>query len=150
MLAYEKLKRYCTYQDRCHQEVRTKLIAIKIYGDDLEEIIAELISEDYLDEERYARSYTRGKFRMKKWGRNKIRYQLYGKKISDYCIKKGLEEIDEQEYVDTVKLILENQLQKHEAKGAIIAKDKAIKYATSRGYESNLIFNVIRELEIKK
>jgi len=64
----EKLRRYCAYQDRCHQEVRQKLLSLKMYGDDLEEIITELINEDFLNEERYAQSFARGKFRMKKWG----------------------------------------------------------------------------------
>ncbi len=148
-LVYEKLRRYCNYQDRCHQEVRTKILALKIYGDDLEEIIAELIREDYLNEERYARSYTRGKFRMKKWGRNKILYQLKAKRVSDYCIKKGLEEINEEEYQDTLQKLMDKQLEKHASKGSLIAKDKTIKYAISRGYETNLVFSTIRKLEKK-
>ena len=146
-IAFEKAKRYCAYQDRCHQEVRQKIISLKIYGDDLEEIITELIKQDYLNEERYARSYARGKFRIKKWGRNKIKQNLYARRISDYCIKKAMTEIDEEEYLKTLREVIYKQVDKHEDKAKLIAKDKAIKYAVTRGYESNLIFKIIKEIE---
>ena len=147
-IAFEKLKRYCAYQDRCHKEVRTKIISLKIYGDDLEEIIVALIEQDFLNEERYARSFCRGKFRMKKWGRNKIKQALGAKYISAYCVKKGLTEIDEDEYLDTLREIIKKQYLKHEALAEIITKDKAIKYAYSRGYEAPMIFQVIKEMEL--
>ena len=83
--ALAKLQRYCAYQDRCHQEVRTKLIDLGVFGDTLEEIITDLIKDNFLNEERFARSYARGKFRMRKWGRIKIRQELKLRKISDYC-----------------------------------------------------------------
>lgn len=147
-IAYEKLKRYCAYQDRCHQEVRTKLLSLKIYGDELEEIMAELISDNFLNEERYSKSFARGKFRIKRWGRNKIKQRLQLKRISSYCIKKGLEEIDEEEYKTTLRGILETQIIKYADSPEIIKKDKAIKYAAGRGYEAQLIFEVIRDFEI--
>ncbi len=147
-LAFQKLKKYCAYQDRCHQEVRTKLISLKVYGDDLEEIIAALIQENYLDEERFARSYARGKFRFKRWGRNKIKQNLQLRRISSYCIKKGMEEIEEEEYMDTLRLILEKQIVKYSELPELIRKDKAIKYANKRGFEADLIFKVIKDLEL--
>ena len=70
--ALDKMQRYCGYQDRCHQEVRTKLLTLKIYGDLLEEIMSDLISEGYLNEERFARNYARGKYRIKGWGKIKL------------------------------------------------------------------------------
>ena len=146
-IAYEKLKRYCTYQDRCHSEVRTKLISLKIYGDDLEEVMTELIKADYLNEERFARSFARGKFRLKKWGRNKIKQHLYAKRISAYCIKKGMEEIDEDEYYDTLREVMFKKVEQRPELSKLIRKDKSIKYAVSRGFESNLIFMVVKELE---
>ena len=146
-IAFEKTKRYCAYQDRCHQEVRQKLISLKVYGDDLEEVLTELIKLDFLNEERYARSYARGKFRIKKWGRNKIKQNLYARRISDYCIRKAMTEIDEEEYLDTLREVIYKQVDKHEDKAKLIAKDKAIKYAVTRGYESNLIFKIIKEIE---
>jgi len=147
-VALAKLQRYCAYQDRCHQEVRTKLLSLKVYGDELEEIISELIKEDFLNEERFARSYARGKFRLKKWGRIKIMQNLKVKNISDYCRKKGMEEIDEDEYVNTLKEILKKQLLKHSDKKEIIAKDKAIKYAINRGYEQSIIYSYIHKIDL--
>jgi len=149
-IAFEKLQRYCAYQDRCHNEVRTKLIKLKIYGDDLEEVINALIKDDYLNEERYARSYARGKFRIKKWGRNKIKQQLYARRISDYCIRKAMTEIDEGEYLETLTDVIHKKVNKLSELPKLIAKDKAIKYAVSRGYESNLIFQIIKKLEENK
>jgi len=145
-VALEKLRKYCAYQDRCHQEVRSKLLSLKVYGDELEEIISELIKDNFLNEERFAKSYARGKFRMKKWGRMKIKQQLKLRHVSSYCIKKAMEEIEEDEYLSTLLEILEKQIQKHNKHSLFIAKDKAIKYAFSRGYESPLIFSTLKEI----
>ena len=90
----DQMRRYCVTQDRCHSEVRTKLLKKHVYGDDLEEILSQLVSEDFLNEERFARSYARGKFRMNKWGKFKIRMMLKQKQVSDYCIRKGLEDTE--------------------------------------------------------
>ena len=100
--ALKRMQRYCAYQDRCHSEVRTKLIELGVYGDTLEEIMAELVIERFLDEERFARSYVRGKFRLKKWGRVRIKRELKLRKISAYCQRKGLEEIEEELFLDVV------------------------------------------------
>jgi len=139
-----KLQHYCAYQDRCHQEVRTKLLNIKVYGDELESIITDLIKDDFLNEERFARSFCRGKFRMKKWGRNKILQGLKLKRISPYCIKKGMTEIEEDEYLETLKSILEKNIEKHKSLGIVLAKDRALKYALSRGFETNLILESLK------
>ncbi len=144
----EKLRKYCAFQDRCHSEVRSKLLSIKVFGDELEEIITILISEGFLNEERFARSYCRGKFRMKKWGRHKIRQNLIAKKVSKYCIKKGMEEIDEDEYLSTLNATLLKAMDKYTSYSILVQKDKAIKYTNSRGYELPLIYNAIRALEL--
>jgi len=139
-----KLQHYCAYQDRCHQEVRTKLLNIKVYGDDLEDVMTELIKDNYLNEERFAMSYCRGKFRIKKWGRNKILQGLKLKRISDYCIRKGMKEIDEEEYIQTLEMILDKNIEKNKKLGLMIAKDKSLKYAISRGFEINLILEILK------
>ncbi len=144
----EKLRKYCVYQDRCHSEVRSKLLSIKVYGDELEEIISILISEGFLNEERFARSYCRGKFRIKKWGRQKIRKNLIFKRVSEYCIRKGMEEINEEEYLTALNETLLKAMYKYSSFSQAIQKDKAIKYTASRGYELPLIFNAIREIEL--
>jgi regulatory protein len=100
-----------------------------VYGEDLEEIISQLVSEDFLNEERYARSYVRGKFRMNRWGRFKIRMMLKQKQVSEYSIDKGMEEIDEEEYLSTIDDLLIKKLRgatdypsKQKAKAALVRK----------------------------
>jgi regulatory protein len=144
--ALSKLQKYCAYQDRCHQEVRTKLINLGIYGDELEEIIVELIGDNFLNEERYARSYARGKFRMRKWGKNRILKELKFRKITDYCIRKAMTEIEDEEYMQTLEeLILKKQRLIRE-KDLFKAKNKIAKYAISRGYESHLVWEMMKKL----
>ncbi len=149
--ALDKLKHYCAYQERCHQEVRYKLISIKVYGEQLEQIIIALIDEDYLNEERFARSYARGKYRMKKWGRNRIKRELKYRKISDYCIRKGLEEIEsEGGYEEQLISILEKYITTRKDKWAKnILRSKAYEHAMIKGYESNLIISTLDKLKEK-
>lgn len=146
--ALKKLQKYCAYQDRCHQEVRKKLLSLNVYGDDLEGILAELIGEGYLNEERFAKSYARGKFRIKRWGRNRIKRELIQREISDYCIRKGLEEIDEFEYLETLESIIRKRAEKFDGDNKLLAKDDAIKYASKKGFEAGLIFNIVKEIEL--
>ena len=100
--ALKKLQRYCAYQDRCHKEVRSKLLDLGVYGDELEAIIAELVTENFLNEERFARSYARGKFRMRQWGKKRIVRELKVRDISEYCIRKALLEIEEDVYYENL------------------------------------------------
>ncbi len=134
--ALAKLQRYCAYQDRCHQEVRTKLLSLKIYGDWLEEIIARLIEDDFLNEERYARSYVRGKYRIKKWGKRKILNELKLRRISPYCIKKGMTEIDPLEYRDNLYSLMEKYVRERQGKypKPQLTK-KVIQHAMTKGYD---------------
>ncbi|MEL7222150.1 MAG: regulatory protein RecX [Bacteroidota bacterium] len=145
--ALKKLQHYCAYQDRCHSEVRTKLIELGVYGDTLEEIMADLIIEKFLDEERFARSYSRGKFNLKKWGRMRIRRELKFRKISAYCIKKGLSEIDEEAYRATLEGILIKKIQDYSRKyNDYVSHQKAAQYAMGRGYESYLVWEILKGL----
>jgi len=142
----QKLRKYCDYQDRCHEEVRTKLLNIKVYGDELEEVMATLITEDYLNEERYARSYARGKFRMKRWGKRKILQHLKFKKISAYCIKKAMTEIDDDEYRNTLETLLSKYIEKQSEANPFLLYQKAQKHGISKGYENALIKEVLQDL----
>lgn len=136
----EKLKHYCAYQERCHSEVRTKLLSLKVYGSELENIITALIDEDFLNEERFAQAYCRGKFYYKQWGRNKIIQSLKLKQVSDYCIKKGLKEIDEEEYIQTLHSIITQKKQQFASEASIfVKKNKIFQYLYRKGYESSLI-----------
>lgn len=142
----QKLQKYCAYQDRCHQEVRSKLLDLGIYGDDLEEIIVELIEENFLNEERFARSYARGKFRFKSWGRIKITQELKSRKISDYLIRKAMEEIPEEDYRQELYDFLERKLPRVKARNDYERKQKLAAYAQRRGFESEYIWPVVKEL----
>ena len=140
---YNKLRHYCAYQERCHEEVRTKLLSLKIYGDDLEEIINKLIEDDFLNEERFAKAYAGGKFRVKKWGRSKIINELKKRKVSAYCIKKGMEEIEEHDYIITLNKLLQSTIKKYDNGNDYETKNKVARYLISRGYESELVWNGI-------
>ncbi len=131
----ERARKYCAYQERSHSEVRSKLIEWKIFGDDLEEIIASLISENFLNEERYARAFVSGKFNINHWGRKKIIYALKQKQVSDYSIRKGLEVIDEEEYQKVIHLLLERRGKEKSNQSSY----QLTKYLLSRGFEYNEI-----------
>ncbi|MGK7391441.1 MAG: regulatory protein RecX [Candidatus Cyclobacteriaceae bacterium M2_1C_046] len=139
----EKAARYCSIQERSQQQVREKLSDYEVYGDEAEEIIAELISLDFINEERFARAYVRGKFRMKKWGRNKIMQGLSRHRISDYCIKKGFEEIDPDDYEQTMIKVFKKYSASLSEKNEWIRKNKIARYLISRGFESAEVFDLI-------
>jgi regulatory protein len=142
--AYLKAQAACAYQERCQQEMRDKLYEWGLYGNDVENLIAKLISDNFLNEERFAKAYAGGKFRIKKWGRIKIKLELKRRKISDYCIKAAMKEIDDQEYIKVLKEILAKKL-KENPKGKLQVRNyKAAQYAASRGYESDLIWDILK------
>jgi regulatory protein len=142
--ALQKLQRYCAYQERCHQEVRQKLLDLEVYGDALEEVIHDLITDNYLNEERFAQSFARGKFRIKNWGRVRIQQELKQRQVTAYCIKKGLQEIDEQEYFEVLNALLQKKLEENTPAGEFIAQTKAAQYALRRGFESDLIWQILK------
>lgn len=136
-----KLQRFCAYQDRCHSEVRSKLLELGVYGDALEEVMADLITERFLDEERFARSFAGGKFRIKHWGRVRIRQELKRRRITDYCIRQGLSEINEADYLATLATLLDKQYAAYALRyDAFTAKQKAAQHALRKGFESELVF----------
>nr|MDQ6905158.1 RecX family transcriptional regulator [Bacteroidota bacterium] len=106
-----KIKQYCAYQERCHAEVKDKLYSFGLHRKDVDEIIAGLIGENYLNEERFAIQYAGGKFRIKHWGKNKIKQALKLKQVSEYCIKKALKEIDYSDYLKTFEKLVEQKMQ---------------------------------------
>ena len=108
--AKTKMEAWCAYQERCQFEVDQKLFTWKFNETERSQIIADLISNRFIDEERFARAFVSGKFRIKHWGRNKIKQHLKQKRISDYSIKKGLQEIDPDEYWNTLKRLAERLL----------------------------------------
>lgn len=139
------ITRYCQYQDRCQKEVRNKLYENGASKDEVEELLIELIGIKLIDEERYARSFARGKFRIKNWGRRKIVYELKQDQISDYCIKKGLTEIDEEEYMQTLERLAERKMPDIRKEQNVFARRaKLQRYLTQKGYENELVADILK------
>lgn len=141
--AQAKAEHYCAYQERSQYEVRGKLIEWGCYGDDLEEVIVVLIDGNFLNEERFAKAYAGGKFRMKQWGRLKIKQGLQLKKISSYCIKKGLETISDEDYEQTLLHLLEKKKGEISEKNPLKLQYKLAAYLQSRGFEPELVWALI-------
>lgn len=148
--ANKKIAKYCAYQERCHQEVREKLYGYGLGKTDVEEIIYYLIQHDFINEERFALAYVRGKFRYKKWGRNRIILELKRRKISDYCIKKGLKEIDNDEYNELLFNILNKKVKSLSSIKGYQRNYKAAQFAIGKGYEPDLVWTIIKsKFELK-
>ena len=148
-LNLQAIQHYCAFQERCHSEVRYKLLELGFRGQDVEEAIASLVGDGFLNEERYAKSYIGGKFRIKHWGRKKIVLELKKKKVSDYCIKKGLKEIDEDDYWNALKkMALKKYSELKTEKNVWIRKQKTQRYLLQKGFESDLIQEILKEIEI--
>lgn len=138
-----KMQRYCAYQERSHKEVRTKLLDFGVYGDDLEEIIAQLISDNFLNEERFARAYARGKFRMKQWGRRRILQELKLRNVSDYSIRKAMEEIPELDYLETLAEIIRKKNEKLAEMDGFVRRNKIVQHLIGRGFEPDLVWELV-------
>lgn len=147
--AKKKIASYCAYQERCQQEVRTKLYSYGLFRDEVEEIIAWLITENFLNEERFAQTFAGGKFRVKQWGRLKITQALQQKDISSYCVKKGLAEIEEEEYLTTIRNLAEKKLSEFQLKvsNPYQLKDKTSRFLISRGFEPDLVWSVLKSID---
>lgn len=145
--ALQKLRHYCSYQERSHKEVKEKLYSFGLIKQDVEESISSLIAEDFLNEERYAQSFARGHFRTKQWGRVKIVYELKQKGISAYCIQKALNEIDENEYEKTlINLISKKASILPQNRKKYIIRHKIADYVMQKGYEAPLVQRILTEL----
>jgi len=148
--ALQKIKHYCAYQERCHQEVKEKLYELGMHKKDVEELISTLIEDNYLNEERFSIQYAGGKFRMNHWGKIKIKYALKQKQVSEYCIKKALSQIDNEAYLKTLeKLVEEKQLSLKKEKNRFVTLRKVQDYLLQKGFESDLIkdaFNRLKQL----
>ena len=147
--ALQKLRHYCSYQERSHYEVIQKLWELSIKKSEHDEIIAALIEEDYLNEERFAVQYAGGKFRMKDWGRKKILYGLREKKVSDYSIKKALAAINEEDYLNTLNKLAAEKYVSLKGEQHLERKKKTIDYLMQKGYEYKLVNKALSYLAEK-
>lgn len=142
----EKIKSFCAYQERSHREVRSKLLEMEVYGADLEQAMVALIEENYLNEERFARALAGGKFRMKQWGRLKIRQALKQHQVSEYCIRKGMEEIDDDVYEATFNRLAEQKWQSLRGeRNRFTRMAKLRNYLMGKGYEPELFYAFLRK-----
>ncbi|MEO2100250.1 MAG: regulatory protein RecX [Flavobacteriaceae bacterium] len=141
----KKLEHYCAYQERCHKEVVTKLKEFGMIPAAIDTIVTKLIQENYLNETRFAQSFARGKFRLKKWGKNRILRELKIRQISPYNIKMGMKEISDTAYQETFYHLFEKR--KHEVAHLSKAeqKKKIFSYLSYRGWEHQRIYNALNE-----
>lgn len=138
--ALQKIRHYCAYQERNHLEVKDKLYSFGLYKDEVEAMLMQMIEENYLNEERYAIAFAGGKFRMKNWGKSKIKYELKLRQVSDYCIKKALSSIEEDAYQEALDKLLADKLKTLRSEKNIFTKKKKLQsYLLQKGYETSLI-----------
>lgn len=147
LAALDKLKQYCAYQERCHADVRNKLFEYGINTEDQGPVIAYLIEENYLNEERFATMFAGGHFRIKKWGKIKIVQALKQKQISEYLIKLSLKEIDDDDYLLTLHKLAETKWPTIKAPTVLHRRQKCRLYLMQKGYEPQLINDIVNNLK---
>ncbi|MBN8853158.1 MAG: RecX family transcriptional regulator [Sphingobacteriales bacterium 50-39] len=148
--ALQKARHYCAYQERAHSEVKEKLYGFGLRRQEVEEALSRLIEENYLNEERFAIQFAGGRFRMKHWGRIRIRYELKQKQVGDYCIKKALVSIDEDEYHRTLFRLAEDKWSDLQEEEPYIRRQKLQAYLVQKGYETDRIQDVLAQLKEKE
>ena len=141
-----KAKHYCSYQERCHSEVKEKLYGFGLNKNESDQIISTLIEENYLNEERFAIMYAGGHFRTKHWGRIKIKYELKKKMVSDYCIKKALSSLDDTAYAKTLERLTALKLKTLKSeKNLFVRKRKLQDHLLQKGFESDLVREIVNK-----
>ncbi len=146
--ALQKARHYCAYQERSHQEVKEKLYSFGLYKNQVEPLLSQLIEEDYLNEERFAIQFAGGRFRMKQWGRVKIRYELKQRQISEYCIKKALKQLEEADYLKTLEQLARKKWASFRGEGinAFVKLSKTSDYLMQKGFEADLVQQALKKI----
>lgn len=145
--AIQKLEHFCVYQERCHSEVVSKLYDLKMTQDEMDTIIVHLIQENFLNETRFACSFARGKHRIKHWGKIRITNELKARQISSTNITLALKEISAEEYQNTFEQLSERCWENIHEKNSLKKRKKFCDYLLRRGFESNLVYEKLKELE---
>ncbi|MBC2843666.1 regulatory protein RecX [Winogradskyella flava] len=143
--AQKKLENYCAYQERCHKEVRDKLWGMRMIPEAIDKITVHLIQNNYLNEERFAKAFIRGKFRIKKWGKNRLVRELKFREISKYSIDSALKEIDQGTYQQTLDELVRKRISQVKEKNIYKKKRKVADYLLYRGWESHFIYEKLNE-----
>ncbi|MCT4629195.1 regulatory protein RecX [Winogradskyella sp.] len=143
--AQKKLENYCAYQERCHKEVKTKLKDMKMIPEAIDKIMVYLIQNNFLNEERFAKAFVRGKFRIKHWGKNRLVRELKFRDISKYAINIALKEIDDSEYYLTLDELVKKRISQVNENNKFKKKKKVADYLLYRGWESGLVYEKLNE-----
>ncbi|MGY6650009.1 regulatory protein RecX [Wenyingzhuangia sp. IMCC45574] len=146
--AKRALENYCVYQDRCHKEVEDKLRKMNMIPKACEVILLHLMEHNFLNEERFAQSFARGKFRIKKYGKVRITQELKLRNISEYNIRTALKEIDTSDYFDTLANLSEQKWQNTKEPNFFKKKKKVVDFLLRKGYESHLIFEALEKYDM--
>ena len=144
--AQKKLEYYCAYQERCHMEVIAKLKTLGMIPSVIDKIISELIKANYLNETRFTQSFVRGKFRIKKWGKNRILQELKVRDISSFNIKLGMKEISDDNYQKTFYELFEKRRREVKQLTKTEQKKKIFTYMSYRGWENSKVYEALRDL----
>ena len=147
--AQKKLENYCAYQERCHKDVRKKLKDMKMIPEAIDKIVVHLINHNFLNEERFAKAFVRGKFRIKKWGKNRLVRELKFKDVSKYAIDVALKEIDEADYFETLDELTQKRIAQVNEKNIYKKKKKVADYLLYRGWESHLVYQKLNRVNKK-
>ena len=140
------MENFCAYQERCHKEVAQKLYDLHMIPEAREKITLHLLQHNFLNEERFSKAFARGKFSIKNWGRIRIVNELKFRNISPYNIKTALKEIDEDDYLNTIQKVAEKKWALLKEPNAFKKRSKLLTYLSSKGYESELIYEVVNGL----
>jgi len=146
-LIIEKIQNYCSYSERCLIDVLAKLSSWNLKENTIEKIIKGLIHDNFISEARYAKSFANGKFKINRWGKNKILYGLRKKQIPDIYIQIALNEIDREEYISTIKEIILTKFTKILQSKEVVKKNQAMKYLYSRGFETSIVSEILKTYE---
>lgn len=146
--ALQKIEYFCSYQERCHDEVVVKLRTMKMDSEEIDQIMVHLIADNFLNEERFACSFARGKHRIKHWGKIRIVNELKYKNISQTLINTALKEITPEEYLATFHTLAERQWETIRETNTAKKRKKCCDYLLRRGFESNLVYDKVKELEV--
>jgi regulatory protein len=145
--AWQKIKHFCAYQERSHQETKDRLYGYGLSTKDVDVLLSKLIEEDYLNETRFATLFAGGHFRTKNWGRVKIAYELKQKRVSAYNIKAGLATIEEEAYEQTIDTLAIDKWEKCNKEVGYARQAKVMQYLVSRGFESGRVQAAIAKIK---
>lgn len=144
--ALAKIYKYCAYQERSHQEVKNKLFGFGLHTGDVDDLMSRLVTDGFLNEERFAKAYSGGKFRIKQWGRIKIENELRASGLSNNCIQIGLKEIKPDDYIATLKKLLQKKASSLMEPDLFKKRNRLARYAIGKGYESEMAWKIILDL----